>query len=333
MDTNKPIATVTGAGGFIGGHLVNRLIKDGYRVIAIDIKPANKWWQTNYSANNWYGMSVVDFCNSHDKLIKKSDVVFHLAADMGGLGYITYNNVKCMRSAVSTSILLDTLEAGQRFFFSSSAVVYPEFLQDEPDVTALSEDMAYPAQPSEGGYGWEKLFSEQLCHWHRVERAVDTRVARFHNIYGTHGSWNDGREKAPAAMCRKVAEYAEGKKIDVEIWGDGLQTRSFTYIDDCIEGILKVTFNEKTITPINVGSSELVTINELARTAGRAAGIEDLPLHYSSSQPQGVRGRNSDNTLAKAVLSWEPTTPLSVGIEKTYSWIYDQVKASRLDYM
>jgi nucleoside-diphosphate-sugar epimerase len=256
------------------------------------------------------------------------DYVINLAADMGGMGYIEAHRARCMISVlINTNLLCAAKEAGvDRFFFASSACVYNIDKQREADVTPLREDDAYPAMP-EDGYGWEKLFSERMCRHFREDFGVETRVARYHNVYGPHGTWFGGREKAPAALCRKVAEAKLSGKHEIEIWGDGGQTRTFMYIDDCIFGTLMLTASDFA-DPINIGSAELVTLNQLVDTLESIADIK-LRRKYVLDAPKGVRGRSSDNTLIQKAFGWEPKISLYEGLEKTYRWIYDQVVAGR----
>jgi len=312
---------VTGAGGFIGGHLVKKLLNNGHNVFAVDIKPINRWWQLHHRANN-YSISVRDLNESMFSLGIIDDV-YHLAANMGGIGYITNHLVKCSENIVDTIALLNMCQTDQRIFFSSSACVYPQWAQINPNVGALREDFAIPADP-EPGYGWEKLYGEHVMQCHNIERHLQTRIGRYHNIFGPHGSWNDGHEKAPAALCRKVAQAVITKDHTIDIWGDGEQTRSFLYVDDCVDGTIKIT-NSNYFYPFNVGSEELISINGLLDIIEEIANVK-LTRYYQLDKPQGVRGRNSDSSLIKAKIGWEPTTSLRSGIETTYEWIYDQVK-------
>jgi nucleoside-diphosphate-sugar epimerase len=317
-------AVVTGAGGFIGGHLTKALLAEGKTVRAVDIKPLEQWYQRHEGAEDIVAdVSLLE--NARAIVAGGVAEVYNLAADMGGMGFIENNKAACMLSVLtSTHVLLAAKEAGvNRFFYSSSACVYAADKQTDADIIALKEEDAYPAMP-EDGYGWEKLFSERLARHFREDYGMATRIARFHNIYGPNGTWDGGREKAPAAACRKVAMAALTGNHEIEIWGDGLQTRSFTYVDDCIDGIRMVArgeFDE----PINVGSSELVTINGLYATVADIAGIELTYKHVPGFL--GVRGRNSDNTLIQKEFGWEPSTRLRDGLEVTYRWILEQAKA------
>lgn len=313
---------VTGAGGFIGGHLVQQLLADGHEVRAVDVKPHDEWYQVHGEAEN-----IIADCSDADAAHKLADgtvEIFNLAADMGGMGFIENNKAECMLSVLtSTNMLVAARDAGtQRFFYSSSACVYNGAKQTDPNVTALKEEDAYPGDP-EDGYGWEKLFSERMARHFREDYGLQTRVARYHNVYGPHGTWDGGREKAPAALSRKVAAVKLGLAEDIEIWGDGEQTRSFMYIDDCVRGTREILAGEN-IEPVNLGSSELVTINQMADILEDIAGVA-APRRYKLDAPQGVRGRNSDNTLFHSIYGWEPSISLREGLEKTYAWIYDQM--------
>ncbi len=313
---------VAGAGGFIGGHLVDYLLKQGYRNIrAIDIKPFSDWYQVFDEAEN----RVADLCEK-DNCISACDgvdEVYNLAADMGGIGFIENNKAMCMLSVlINTHLLMAAKDAGvERFFYSSSACVYNADKQKDADVVPLKEADAYPAMP-EDGYGWEKLFSERMCRHFREDFGIKARVARFHNVYGPYGTWEGGREKAPAAICRKVIHAKATGKHEIEIWGDGTQTRSFMYIDDCLYGVEKIIHSD-VVEPLNLGSDELVTINQLVSIAEEIGGIK-LNRTYKLDAPKGVNGRNSDNTLIQEKLGWAPNIKLRDGLEKTYRWIFDE---------
>jgi GDP-D-mannose 3',5'-epimerase len=319
-------ALVTGAGGFIGGHLVRRLRDEGVsRVRAVDVKPLDEWYQVFPDVENVVAnLELVDECR---RAVDGVDTVFNLAADMGGMGFIENNKALCMLSVlVSTHMLMAAREAGvERFFYSSSACVYAAGKQSTPEVEPLREDDAYPAMP-EDGYGWEKLFSERMARHFFEDFGIETRVGRYHNVYGPYGTWTGGREKAPAAICRKVATAQLTGERRIEIWGDGEQTRSFTYIDDCLEGTLRLTASDVR-DPLNIGSDQLVTINELVDIVERIAGVT-LKREYLLDAPQGVRGRNSDNTRIREALGWAPSTSLEDGLAATYAWVHDQVAAS-----
>ncbi len=314
-------ALVAGAGGFIGGHLAQSLLDEGHAVRCVDRKPLSEWYQLHEGAENVVAdLREIGSCMAACKGV---DECYQLAADMGGIGFIENNKALCMLSVLITTHMLQAArEHGvPRFFYSSSACVYAADKQDSADVAPLKEEDAYPAMP-EDGYGWEKLFSERMCRHFREDFDVPTRVARYHNVYGPLGAWDDGREKAPAAICRKVAQAKHTGSREIEIWGDGTQTRSFMYIDDCVEGTLALARSD-VVEPINLGSSELVTINQLVDAAEEIAGIK-LRRRYLLDRPKGVNGRNSDNRLIVQALGWEPSTRLKVGLERTYRWICDQ---------
>ncbi len=316
---------VAGGGGFIGGHLVARLLNDGYDVRSVDLKPTSDWYQVHSDAENL----VLDLAEKEpaEKSVAGISQVYNLAADMGGMGFIENNKALCMLSVLINTHLLQAAQGAgvERMFYASSACVYNGDKQTDPNVTALAEADAYPALP-EDGYGWEKLFSERMCRHYREDYGLETRVARYHNVYGPEGTWTGGREKAPAAICRKVAEAKISGNHVVDVWGDGLQTRSFMYVDDCVEGTTRLLASD-IIEPINIGSSELVTINGLVDLAAEIAGIE-VERNHDLSAPQGVRGRNSDNTMILDLMDWEPSIPLRDGLEKTYNWIYEQITNS-----
>jgi GDP-D-mannose 3', 5'-epimerase len=317
---------VAGAGGFIGGWLVRYLQENGFTDLrAIDIKPLDEWHQVIEGVDNRVAdLRSLDTCRDAVSGIAH---VYNLACDMGGMGFIEANRASCMISVlINTHLLIAGRDEGvKRHFFSSSACVYNVDLQQVSEVTALREEDAYPALP-EDGYGWEKLFSERMCRNFHDDYGIETRVARYHNVYGPHGTYAGGREKAPAAICRKVAEAKLTGGNEIEIWGDGEQTRSFMYVDDCLLGTTMIIESD-ILDPINLGSSELVTINQLVDTVEEIAGVR-LKRRYDLNAPKGVRGRNSDNTLILERLGWEPSTPLSVGMEKTYAWIYDELAAA-----
>ena len=317
---------VAGAGGFIGGWLVRYLRENGFTTIrAVDIKPLDEWHQVFPDVES----RVADLRQLEDckQAVDGVSHVYNLACDMGGMGFIEANRALCMVSVlINTHLLIAGRDAGvKRHFLSSSACVYNVELQKLSDVTALREEDAYPAMP-EDGYGWEKLFSERMCRNFREDYGIQTRIARFHNVYGPYGTFEGGREKAPAAISRKIAEAKLSGEHEIEIWGDGEQTRSFMYIDDCLLGTTRIMESE-IVDPINLGSAELVTINQLVDIVEEVAGIR-LKRRYNLDAPKGVRGRNSDNTLIQERLGWEPSTPLAEGMEKTYAWIYDEL-ASR----
>ena len=314
---------VCGAGGFIGGHLVADLLKQGHRDIrAVDIKPFDEWYQRFPGVENLQlDLAEKDACET---AAKGAQQVYNLAADMGGMGFIENNRALCMLSVlINTHLLMAAKKFGvERFFYASSACVYNGEKQISEDVIPLKESDAYPAMP-EDGYGWEKLFSERMCRHFREDFGIITRAARYHNVYGPHGTYDGGREKAPAAVCRKVIQAKLSGKHEIEIWGDGKQTRSFMFIDDCLKGS-QMLMHSNVIEPINIGSSEVVTINGLVDIVEDIAGIK-LKRSYNLKAPKGVNGRNSDNTLIKKLLGWEPNTRLRDGLEKTYRWIYDEM--------
>ena len=313
---------VAGAGGFIGGHLVKELVKAGQKVRAVDLKPLNEWYQVSPDADN----IVLDLRLRENcyQAVNGYHEVFNLAADMGGMGFIENNKAACMISVlINTHLLIASKDCGiERFFYASSACVYNGDKQTDVDNPGLKEADAYPAL-AEDGYGWEKLFSERMCRHFREDFGLTTRVARFHNVYGPYGTFDGGREKAPAAVCRKVIEAGIAGNKEIVIWGDGLQTRSFMYIDDCIKGIQDIMYSNIE-EPLNLGSSEMVSINELVTIVEDIAGYT-LKRIYDLKAPKGVRGRNSENTLIKKYLGWEPSIHLRNGMKKTYDWISEQV--------
>ncbi|MFN2508703.1 MAG: NAD-dependent epimerase/dehydratase family protein [Chthoniobacterales bacterium] len=313
---------VCGAGGFIGGHLVNDLREQGYSLRAVDIKPFDEWYQRFEDVENL--QLDLDLRVSCKEAVEGMDLVYNLAANMGGMGFIENNKALCMLSVlINTHLCLAAKEAQiERYFYASSACVYNAEKQKTPDVVPLKEKDAYPAL-AEDGYGWEKLFSERMCRHFREDYGLITRVARYHNVYGPHGTYTGGREKAPAAICRKLIEAKLSGNHEIEVWGDGHQTRSFMYIDDCVKGT-QMIMDSEILEPINLGSSELVTINQLVDITEEIAGIK-VKRRYNLSAPKGVNGRNSDNTLIKKYLGWEPSIRLRDGIERTYAWIYDQM--------
>jgi nucleoside-diphosphate-sugar epimerase len=313
---------VAGAGGFIGGHLVKDLIKKGNNVRAVDIKPLNEWYQVSEEAENLVlDLRLRDNCY---RAVNGFNEVFNLAADMGGMGFIENNKAACMISVlINTHLIIAEKDCGiDRHFYASSACVYNGEKQTDPNNPGLKESDAYPAL-AEDGYGWEKLFSERMCRHFFEDYGLITRVARFHNVYGPHGTYDGGREKAPAAICRKVIDAQLTGKKEIVIWGDGHQTRSFMYIDDCIKGIQDIMYSD-IIEPINLGSSEMVSINQLVDIVEEIAGYK-MERKYDLGAPKGVRGRNSENTLIKKYLGWEPSIPLKKGMKKTYDWIKEEM--------
>ncbi|MGA9118574.1 MAG: NAD-dependent epimerase/dehydratase family protein [Bacteroidota bacterium] len=317
---------VAGAGGFIGGHLTKALNAMGHKVRAVDIKPLNKWYQTDPGVENM----VLDLRAKQNcsQAVNGCTEVFNLAADMGGMGFIETHKAACMLSVlINTHMLMAARDCGiDRFFYASSACVYNGDKQTDPNNPGLKESDAYPAL-AEDGYGWEKLFSERMCRHFTEDFGLVTRVARFHNVFGPFGTYDGGREKAPAALCRKVIEAKMLGTKEIVIWGDGHQTRSFMYIDDCVKGILAIMESEIT-EPINLGSSEMVSINRLVEYVEEIAGYT-LERKYDLGAPKGVRGRNSDNTLIRRSLGWEPSIPLKDGLRTTYAWIQEQMLNSK----
>jgi nucleoside-diphosphate-sugar epimerase len=323
------LVVITGAGGFIAGNLALHFKNKGFkRIRAVDKKPLYEWYLRVPGVESLsLDCSVEDNCR---RVCEGAVEVFNLAADMGGMGFIERFRIECLRSIlINTHMIEAAYRAGaRRYFFSSSACAYNTRLQEDPSVRALRESDAYPAM-AERGYGWEKLMSEMFCQEYWAERGMKTFIARFHNVYGPNGTWDGGREKAPAAICRKVIEAIEAGSGRINIWGDGTQTRSFMYIDDCVEGIDRIAHCDKLIaTPINLGSSELVSINELVTKIEKIAGVK-LEREYDLAAPRGVAGRNSDNTFIQQVLKWEPHTPLDTGLRATYRWIQEQYSARK----
>lgn len=326
MNAGPVDVLVAGGGGFIGGHLVADLLAQGKTVRSVDVKPLDEWYQVHPDAQNTVGdLSLLDQAEAATKGARE---VYMLAADMGGMGFIENNKALCMLTVLTSTHMLQAAQKYdvERYFYSSSACVYAADKQTDPGVTALKESDAYPAMP-EDGYGWEKLFSERMARHFHEDFGLTTRMARYHNVYGPEGTWTGGREKAPAAVCRKIAEAVISGRHELEIWGDGEQTRSFMYIDDCVKGsqmILASDLEE----PINLGSAELVSINQLYSIVEEIAGIT-CERKYDLTAPQGVRGRNSDNTMINEVFGWEPSISLADGLAKTYAWVYDQVKRAQ----
>jgi len=328
MDKRSQKVVVCGAGGFIGGHLIRCLVEQGIGVIrAVDVKPLKDWYQVDGRVENLVlDLKQLRYCQ---RAVAGMTSVYQLAADMGGMGFIENNKARCMLSSlINTHMLMAAKEAGiRRFFYSSSACVYNAQKQSSPNVIPLKESDAHPAQPEEG-YGWEKLFSEQLCLQYDRGQGLPCRIARYHNVYGPYGTWRGGREKAPAAICRKVLEAKYKRSKEIEIWGDGTQTRSFMYIDDCIKGT-QLLFGSDFNQPLNIGSSELVSINGLVDIVEEIAGLK-LKRRYDLMAPKGVNGRNSDNTLILHTLNWEPSIKLREGLAKTYAWIEGEMLAHSL---
>ena len=327
MIKNKKILIV-GAGGFIGGHLVDRLLKDGNTIVATDIKPKEYWFQDFDNAENYYATDMKDISNCR-KVSTGVDFVFNMACNMGGMGFIENNKAECMLSVlINTNLLIACNENKvQKYFFSSSACAYNTTKQKEVFIEGLKEADAYPANP-EDGYGWEKLFSERMCRHFQEDYGIEVRVARYHNIYGPYGTYDGGREKAPAALSRKVAQSKINKSNNIEVWGDGKQTRTFLYIDDCLEGTLKL-FESDYSDPVNIGSDEQVSINQMIEMIEDISGVDTLKREYQLDKPKGVRGRSSNNDLAKKVLNWSYELSLKDGLTKTYNWIYSELKKDK----
>jgi len=323
----KRLIVVAGGGGFIGGHLAADVLKrKDVQVRVVDKKPMEDWWQRHEGAENLQlDLAEIDACH---QALTGADEVYNLAADMGGMGFIENNKALCMLSVlINTHMLMAAKEAGvDEFFYASSACVYAADKQKSEDVIPLKEADAYPAMP-EDGYGWEKLFSERMCRHFREDFGMNARVARFHNVYGPNGTWDGGREKAPAAICRKVIQAKLSGKHEIEIWGDGHQTRSFMFIDDCVKGTQDILHSNIT-EPLNLGSDEVVTINGLVDIVESIANIK-LKRSYNLDAPKGVNGRNSDNTLIKQKLGWAPSIKLRDGLEKTYAWIHEQIVSNK----
>jgi nucleoside-diphosphate-sugar epimerase len=327
MSTLDPreLVVVTGAGGFIGGHLVAELRRRGHgRIRAVDCKGLDEWYQSFPDVEN----RVLDLREAPacEAAARDARYIFNLAADMGGMGFIELNKAACMLTVlINTHMLMAARKAGtERFFYSSSACVYAAEKQTSAAVQPLREQDAYPAMP-EDGYGWEKLFSERMCRHFTEDFGLVTRIARYHNVYGPYGTYDGGREKAPAAVCRKVVQALLSKSGEIEIWGDGEQTRSFTYIDDCLSGTLRL-MESPVAEPLNIGSDQLVTINQLVDIVEQIADVT-LKRRYKLDAPKGVRGRNSDNTLIKERLGWAPSVRLEDGMRRTYAWIFEQMTA------
>ena len=323
MIKNKKILVV-GAGGFIGGHLVSRLLKDGNSIVAVDIKPREYWFQEFDNVENHYSMDMKDINNCR-KVTKNIDFVFNMACNMGGMGFIENNKAECMQSVlINTNLLISCKEEKiKRYFFSSSACAYNKTKQQEIFIEGLKEEDAYPADP-EDGYGWEKLFSERMCRHFMEDYDIQVRVARYHNIYGPYGTYDGGREKAPAALCRKVIKAKKNYENNIEVWGDGKQTRTFLYIDDCIEGTLRL-FESDYSEPVNIGSDEQVSINQMIEIIENISGTKKLERVYQLDKPKGVRGRSSNNDLVKKVLNWSFKIKLNEGLKKTYDWIEGEI--------
>ncbi len=314
---------ICGAGGFIGGHLVGSFLKEDYDIVCADVKPFHNWFQYFENCKN-FSLDLKDY-NNCLKITKDIDYIFNMACNMGGMGFIENNKTECMLSVlINTNLLRSSVENSiKKYFFSSSACVYNSNKQNNSFVDGLREDDAYPAAP-EDGYGWEKLFSERMCRHFQEDFNLETRVARYHNVYGPTGTYDGGREKAPAALCRKIINAKLSSNNTIDVWGDGEQTRSFMFIDDCIEGTKKLFFSEYS-DPINIGSEEQVSINQMIDIIEEIAEIK-LLRNYQLDKPLGVRGRSSNNDLARLKINWDTTTSLKDGLKKTYKWIFDEIK-------
>ena len=319
MDKNKKILVV-GAGGFIAGHLIKKLLDNGNSVVASDIKPKEYWFQDFENVENHYSMDMKDISNCR-KITKNIDYVFNMACNMGGMGFIENNKAECMQSVlINTNLLIACKEDKvEKYFFSSSACAYNKTMQQDVFIEGLKEENAYPADP-EDGYGWEKLFSERMCRHFMEDYGLEVRVARYHNIYGPYGTYDGGREKAPAALCRKVIQAKKNKNDTIDVWGDGDQTRTFLYVDECVEGTLRL-FESDYSDPVNIGSDEQVSINQMIQIIEGISKSGEFKKNYQLDKPKGVRGRSSDNDLVKKVLNWSYKMSLKEGLAKTYNWI------------
>ena len=323
MQKNKKVLIV-GAGGFIGGHLVKRILDNGNSVVATDIKPKEYWFQDFDNVENHYSTDMKDISNCR-KVTQGVDYVFNMACNMGGMGFIENNKAECMQSVlINTNLLIACNENKvQRYFFSSSACAYNKTKQQDVFIEGLKEEDAYPADP-EDGYGWEKLFSERMCRHFMEDYGLEVRVARYHNIYGPYGTYDGGREKAPAALCRKVIQARKDKNDTIDVWGDGEQTRTFLYVDECVEGTLRL-FESDYSEPVNIGSDEQVSINQMIGIIEGISGGGEFKKNYQLDKPKGVRGRSSNNDLVKKVLNWSYKMSLKEGLTKTYQWIESEM--------
>ena len=330
MIKNKKILIV-GAGGFIGGHLVRKLLNDDNSIVAADIKPKEYWFQDFDNVENHYATDMKDISNCR-KVTQDVDYVFNMACNMGGMGFIENNKAECMQSVlINTNLLIACKENEvQRYFFSSSACAYNKDKQQEVFIDGLKEEEdAYPANP-EDGYGWEKLFSERMCRHFQEDYGLEVRIARYHNIYGPYGTFDGGREKAPAALCRKIIEAKKNKNDTIDVWGDGEQTRTFLYVDECVEGTLRL-FESDYSEPVNIGSDEQVSINQMIGIIEEISGSPKFKKNYQLDKPKGVRGRSSNNDLVKKVLNWSYQMSLKEGLSKTYKWIDEQINTDGIN--
>ena len=323
MEKNKKILVV-GAGGFIGGHLIKKILENGNSVVAADIKPKEYWFQDFDNVKNYYSSDMKDISNCRE-VTKDIDYVFNMACNMGGMGFIENNKAECMQSVlINTNLLIACKEnKAQKYFFSSSACAYNITKQKDVFIEGLKEEDAYPAEP-EDGYGWEKLFSERMCRHFMEDYGLEIRIARYHNIYGPYGTYDGGREKAPAALCRKVIQAKKDNKDTIDVWGDGEQTRSFLYVDECVEGTLRL-FESNYSEPVNIGSDEQVSINQMIDIICGISGETNFKKNYQLDKPKGVRGRSSNNDLVKKVLNWSYKMSLKDGLAKTYKWIENEM--------
>ena len=314
---------IAGAGGFIAGHLIKKLLINGNSIVAVDIKPKEYWFQDFNEVENYYAMDMKDIYNCR-KVVKEIDYVFNMACNMGGMGFIENNKAECMQSVlINTNLLISCKEDKvEKYFFSSSACAYNKSKQQDVFIKGLKEEDAYPAEP-EDGYGWEKLFSERMCRHFTEDFKIETRVARYHNVYGPLGTFDGGREKAPAALCRKVINAKLNSIDTIDVWGDGEQTRSFMYIDDCLIGTKKLFLSDSSDV-YNIGSEEQVSINQMIEVIEDIAGVT-LKKNHLLDKPLGVRGRSSDNSLIREKIQWDTEVSLKNGLEKTYKWIFDQI--------
>jgi len=329
MDKNKKVLVV-GAGGFIGGHLEKRILDNGNSVVATDIKPKEYWFQDFDNVENHYATDMKDISNCR-KVTQDVDYVFNMACNMGGMGFIENNKAECMQSVlINTNLLIACNENKvQRYFFSSSACAYNKDKQQDVFIEGLKEEDAYPANP-EDGYGWEKLFSERMCRHFQEDYGLEVRIARYHNIYGPYGTYDGGREKAPAALCRKVIEAKKNSNDTIDVWGDGEQTRTFLYVDECVEGTLRL-FESDYSEPVNIGSDEQVSINQMISMIEEISGGSEFKKNYQLDKPKGVRGRSSNNDLVKKVLNWSYQMSLKDGLSKTYKWIDEQINTDGIN--
>ena len=323
MDKNKKVLIV-GAGGFIAGHLITKILENGNKIVACDIKPKEFWFQDFDNVENYYSTDMKDISNCR-KVTEGVNYVFYMACNMGGMGFIENNKAECMQSVlINTNLLIASKENKiERYFFSSSACAYNQTKQQDVFIKGLKEEDAYPANP-EDGYGWEKLFSERMCRHFKEDYGLEVRIARYHNIYGPYGTYDGGREKAPAALCRKIISAKRENKDTIDVWGDGEQTRTFLYVDECVEGTLRL-FESNFSDPVNIGSDEQVSINQMINIIEDISSTKTLKKNYQLDKPKGVRGRSSNNDLVKKVLNWSYKMTLKDGLSKTYKWIENEM--------